>query len=365
MKTFKFERLVCIAVLLLVGSVAGLAQQQTTAPVSRGVALEVTYFKGRILAYQRIGEWTWYELFQRPEDWKAREGELPVAAVRIGPRYEDGVVKVRVTVLRGRNHEKEDFVAEYTVSLEKKTVVDELTGVGVVPFELQLVRAPTTVADPPTVTNKTKSIDVSVSPSESTLPTFKARFQNNAAKAVVAMAYHTAVEGVRRRTASPRNDDGSPIIKAGESMEFTMLYPTKVSPVSSGEVPPAMPGLVMNIETVIFADGTYEGDPLPAANYFALVAGQKSQLRAFLKVAQSKEFTNSPGDFNAAMNSVNVDSVMAEIVQRFTLNADQTKDARAAFDVGRGSAVKLFRNNQSEPVAALVQLIQKRIDGLP
>lgn len=363
MKTF--GRLVCIAVLLSAASIAGLAQQQAAAPVSRGVALEVTYFKGRILAYQRIGEWTWYELFQRPEDWKTREGELPVAAVRIGPRYDDGVVKVRVTVLRGRNHEKEDFVAEYTVSAEKKTVVDELTAVGVVPFELQLVRAPTTVADPPAVVNRTKSIDVSVSPSESTLPTFKVRFQNNSTKAVVAMAYHSAIDGIRKRTAAPRNEDGSPIIKPGDSMEFTMLYPMKVSPVSTGEVPPALSGLVMNIETVIFADGTYEGDPLPAANYSALVAGQKTQLRAFLKVAQSKEFTNSPGDFNAAMNSVNVDGVMAEIAQRFTLNADQTKDARGAFDVGRGSAVKLFRNNQTEPVAALVQLLQKRIDSLP
>ena len=89
----KFDRLVGIALLLTASSIAGLAQQQQAAPpVSRGVALEVTYFKGRILAYQRIGQWTWYELFQRPDDWKAREGELPVAAVRISPRSEDGVV---------------------------------------------------------------------------------------------------------------------------------------------------------------------------------------------------------------------------------------------------------------------------------
>ncbi|HKP69365.1 MAG TPA: hypothetical protein VJV05_08775 [Pyrinomonadaceae bacterium] len=362
----KFDRLVGIALLLSVSSIAGLAQQQqAAAPVSKGVALEVTYFKGRILAYQRIGQWTWYELFQRPDDWKVREGELPVAAVRISPRYEDGVVKVRISVLRGRNHETEDFVAQYTVSAEKKSVVDELTAVGVVPFELQLVRAPTTVADPPTVVNRTKSIDVSVAPSESTLPTFKVRFLNNSTKAVVAMAYHAAIEGVRRRTAAPRNEDGSPIIKPGEPYEFTMLYPMKVSPVSTGEVPPAMTGLVMNIETVIFADGTYEGDALPAANYFGLVAGQKTLLRAFLRVVQSKEFTNSQADFNAAINSVNVDGAIAEIVQRFTLNADQGKDVRAAFDVGRGSAVKLFRNNQSEPAAALAQLLQKRIDSLP
>ena len=364
MNTFKFERFVGIAVLLGAASIAGFAQNAAP-PVSRGVALEVTYFKGRILAYQRIGEGTWYELFQRPEDWKPREGELPVAAVRISPRYEDGVVKVRVSVLRGRNHETEDGVVQYTVSADQKTVVKELTAFGVVPFELQLVRAPTTVADPPTVVNKTKSIDVSVSPSESTLPTFKARFANNSSKPVVAWAYNTAVDGVRRRIASPRNEDGSPLMSPGESKEWTMLYPTKVSPVSTGEVPAALPGLVMNIQTVIFADGTYEGEPLPAANYLGLVAGQKTQLRAFLKLAQSKEFTNSPGDFNAAMNSVNVDSATTEIVQRFTLNADQTKDMRVAFDVGRGSAVKFFHEASKEPVAVLVERLQKRIDGLP
>src|SRR5688500_8132917 len=121
MKTSKIERLLATAALLLVAfSVSAPGQQAAATPPSpKGMVVEVTYFKGRGLAYQRVGEWSWYEMFQRPANWKPRAGEVAVAAVKVTPRLEDGIIKARVTVLRGKNHETEDFVADYTLSAEK------------------------------------------------------------------------------------------------------------------------------------------------------------------------------------------------------------------------------------------------------
>ena len=86
--------------LFFVSSPFSFGQAPQTSP-SRDQVLEVTYYKGRPFAYQRVGEWTWYELFPRASDWKPRAGELPVAAVKLYVRDEAGTVHVKVTVLRG------------------------------------------------------------------------------------------------------------------------------------------------------------------------------------------------------------------------------------------------------------------------
>ncbi|MEO8574348.1 MAG: hypothetical protein ABI481_10295 [Pyrinomonadaceae bacterium] len=367
MKSFKFARLIGIVALLAAACVSAFPQQSPSAtPASKGIVLEVMFFKGKILSYQRIGEWTWYEWLDRPADWKPRPGEVPVAAVKIATRVEDGVIKARVTVLRGVNHETEDFVAEYTLSPEKKAIIRELSSLGVEPFELQLVRAPATVADPPAVVNKTKSLQVSVEPMQSSLPTFLARVLNNSPKPVLCFTYHTSIDGVRRLTGAPRDEAGAIVIKPGETFERPFRYPMKVSAVSTGEVPPALSGLVFNVTSVIFTDGTYEGDAHGAATYLAGNAGQKAQLRSFLEVIRSKEFTNSETEVQAAISSVNVDAVLAEFVQKFpTLTPEQRSSLREAVDYGKSRAVKLFRGASGEPVAILIERLQARIDALP
>jgi hypothetical protein len=181
----------------------GQANQKEPAILSRDYVVEITYYKGRQLAYQRIGEGAWYDLFPRIADWKPHTNELPVAAVRISPREEGVAVKVKVTTLRGPNHEIEDFVAEYTVSVAK-TSVQELANFGVAPFELKLVRAPSTVAELPSITNETKSLVVSVEPASSTLPSFKARFVNSSAKQVTGFSYRTSINDETKLIGMPQ-----------------------------------------------------------------------------------------------------------------------------------------------------------------
>ncbi len=356
-----------IGLLLAALFISASAQQSTvTPPAAKAMALEVTFFKGKILAYQQLGNWTWYEWFQRPADWQPRPGEVPVAAVKISTRVDDGLIKARVTVLRGRNHETEDFVVEYTLVAEKKTIIRELSDLGVEPFELQLVRAPATVPDPPAVVNKTKSLQVSVEPAQSTIPSFTVRVQNNSPKPVVCFTYNTSIDGVRKVTGAPRNEGGVIVIKPGDTYQRPLRYPMKVSPISTGEVPPPLSNLLLSVTSVIFADGTYEGDAHAAATYLAGNMGEKAQLRSFLDLVRSKEFTNSPAEVEAAISSVSVDTVLAEAGQKFpSLTPEQKAQLRDAVDFGKSVGVKFFRSAGAEPAASLADRLQKRIDALP
>jgi len=363
----KLYQLVVLAFMLGTLTFSTVAQQPAVnAPATRGIALEVMYAKGAILAYQRIGEWTWYEGFRRQAEWKPGPGVVPVAAVRIATRLEDGIVKARVTVLRGRNHETEDFVAEYLVSTEKPTVIRELADLGVEPFEIILVRAPATVADPPAIVNKTKSLEVSVEPTQSTIPTFSARVLNNSPKPVAAFSYYTFADGRRRLIGQPRNKEGGALIKPGDSYELKLRQAMKVSTVSNGEVPSVVPDMVFNVTSVVFTDGTYEGDAYGAANYLAGNAAEKAMLRRFLDLIRSKEFARSEEQVEAAIAAVSIDAITAEMVQKFpTLSADEKGYLRDAVDFGKSLGVKLFRTNSAEPTPALAERLQKRIDALP
>ena len=375
MKAFDFKCALAVALVLAALSIGVSSQQPSGAAPQHsavslqapsGMVLEVMYVKGRILAYQRIGEWTWYGFFERVTAGKSRPGELHVDAVKIATRLENGVIKARVTVLRGTNHEAEDFVADYAVTPEKKITIRELSDVGVEPFEMQLVRAPSVVAEPPAVVNKTKSLEVSVEPAQSTIPTFSARFLNNSPKPVASFSYYTSVDGSRHMSGSPRNETGEALIKPGDTLERKFRYAMKVSAVSTGEVPPALPNLILNVTSVVFTDGTYEGDPLPVANFLTIKLGEKAQLRSFLDLVRSKGFTNSPGEIEAAIASVNADSVVAELTPKFpTLTAQDKAQLLGLVDLGKSLAAKFFKSISGEPVAAVAERLQKRIDSMP
>lgn len=367
MKTSQFVFLLAVLIGFAALSSPILSQPPAeVAPAGRDMVLEVTYFKGRTFSYQRPGEWTWYEMFQRPADWKPRAGEVPVAAVKLTPRLEDGVFKVRVTVLRGRNHETEEFVAEYKATAERKIPITELTALGVEPFEIQLVRAPSTVAEPPAVINKTRSVEVSVEPAQASLPTFVARFLNNSQKPIAALAVHTSIDGARKLSAMPSQEGGGVLIQPGGSYEKRIRYPMKLSNVSTGEVPPAAEGLVLNLTSVIFMDGSYEGDPLPAANYLAVNFGEKEQLRRFVDQVRARASITTSEILAAPTAQIDVDSLTADFMSKFpVLSAEQKGEVRKAIDFGRSRAVKFLSSIGAEPPAAVIERMQSRIAVLP
>lgn len=247
-----------------------------------GYALEVTYVKGRPFAYQRIGQWAWYALFARVEGWKPAPGEMPVDAVKITPRVEEGLVKVRVTVLKGKFLETELPVGDYPIAQNAKLTLDDLSKFGVVPFEVALVIAPATISELPAVVNQTKSLQASVAPDTATLPTFQLKLLNNSTKPVRAFTYETVANGRKRISAMPNKPEGGILIPPGQTHEEKIRVSLDSTTTSTGEVPAALKDVTVMITSVIFADGTFEGDVYQASRYRAFMLGERTQVKRIL-----------------------------------------------------------------------------------
>ena len=286
MKSYRLFLPVLLFVFGIVPNYFGQDEARTT-PASQSYVLEVTFIKGRPMTYQRIGGWTWYAGFQMVPGFKLPPGVLPVEAVKFYTREENGVVKLKVTILRGKNIEFEDFVTEYTVGVEK-VAIRELANFGVVPFEVSLVRSPSTAAYLPKVNNSTKSLIVSVEPVVSNLPAYKIRVLNNTSKPVAGFSYNTWLEGSRRYTGMPQQFDGTPLIVPGGSYEKVFPYALKTTTQSTGDVPQPIEGLELNVLAVIFTDGTFEGDRIDAARFRGYKIGEKIQLARILELLHSK-----------------------------------------------------------------------------
>lgn len=304
---------IAIWIFVLVFTTAGwaFAQSDQRATAAQNYAVEVTYYKGRQLAYLRIGQGAWYGLFQRIDEWKLKTGELPINAVRILTRDEGGVVKARVSVLRGPHLEVEDFVAEHALS-DKASIIADLTNFGVVPFELKLVRAPSTVAELPSIVNGTRSLLVSAEAVEAPLPSFTAKILNTSTKRVAGFGYRTLIDGVTKISGIQQRRDGLNLFGPGVTYLITLPYPVTQTVESTGEVPQARTGLQFELAAVMFEDGTFEGDSRPAGMFRAYKVGEKIQLSRILNLLQSPAAT-SPEALAAKVNELKAQITIADV----------------------------------------------------
>jgi len=337
-----------ILLFLFVSHGISLAQtdpQNAPARISKDNVVEVTYYKGRTLAYQRVGEWSWYELFPRVADWKPKPGEQPVAAVRVMPREENGVVTVKISVYRGRNHEVEDPVTEVTLGTSS-VAVKELLNFGVAPFELRLVRAPSTVAELPAINNGTKSLVVSVEPALSTLPSFKVKVLNSSQKPVIGFSYRTSIKDQTKLIGMPQDRKGGVLIEPGATYELTLRYALTLMTESTGEVPPAMTGLQLNILSVMFLDGTYEGNRIDAARFRGYKEGEKIQLARIVDLLKSSA-ASTPESLAIKTNELNYHITTSDLGSLLTefpgLPEAEIENLRSAAEVSALDIQKDFR----------------------
>lgn len=374
----KITLLLSVLAFLLALLTTAFSQENRASSITDNFALEVMSAKGRPLAYQRIGGWTWYDGFLRAPGFAPPAGVRPVEAVKIYTREESGTVKIKVTVLRGANLEFEDFVSEYSVGTDKITI-GELAKFGVVPFEVGLVRSPVTAAYMPKINNNTKSLVVSVEPIASNLPSYKIRVLNSSPKPVAGFSYNTFLEGRRRYTGMPQQFDGTPVINPGSSYEKIFPYALKATTQSTGEVPQPIEGLQLNVLAVIFADGTYEGDPIDAARFRGYKIGEKVQLTRILDALRSKSASSwetlapKVDEISYRISTSDIEPLLKEFPG---LPDGETENLRSAAEVSAsriqkdfvgtfGSGKKIDPAVFSAAINAAIAKCQKWLDSLP
>jgi hypothetical protein len=345
---------------------------------SSGYVLEVTYFKGSSLAFQTLVQNSLYGSFKPLPNWKPAPGEVPVQGVSLRPRQENGVVTIKVVVVRGDYLDKEDFVAEYVIS-ERTTVLEGLASVGIVPFEVKLVRAPSTVASLPTVENKTSSLIVSVEPTSSALPSFKVRVINASAKPVAALAFQTTIKGSAQNIGTPWNHDGGDLIAPGAAYEMTLRYPTKRVTETAGELPETRSGLQLEVLAVVFADGSYEGDAAPSARFRGRKLGEKIQLSRMVALlrspaaAASETLATKADELSYRIDLAEVKVIAPEFPE---LPSDEWENVRSSAELSAHNFQKEFKSTFgkgstippaifAEAVRSVLSRCEARINSLP
>lgn len=330
------RKLAIVFVVLCLGNIYGLAQIAEKKSVPNELALKIISFKGNPASYHPIPdeadrpEGSWTPRFQKIPNWRLPAGELPIKTVNFVLRRQGEAVKVTVSLYRGQKfHEKEEFVAVYLIRENETVMTKELTKFGIEPFELSVVKVTPSVSVLPTVVNETDSLEVSVEPNYSTLPSYKIRVMNNSGKAVSAFALSVTLNGAFQLSGMPQGFQGEPLIKPGAT--YVDIIPNTFRPEknSNEQISAVVPNQIIIIGTVIFADGTYEGGRQSAADFLAFTLGRKSQLKQIISLLQAAAENDFEFDkLNQQLSSLSIEvdeTEFNEFVKQFPSITEREK----------------------------------------
>lgn len=279
------KNLIIALVVIIVFATSSPAQ---SLPNETHLALEIIFLQGRTPAYQQVStsnskkSGAWYALFGRVPGWRLPKGSLPIDAVRLTSYFEGETVKLRVSVLRGKFQEVEDEVASYSLRENEVIEVKELVAFGVEPFVIKLVR-PSVNSELPGVVNKTNSVAVvSLEPMASTLPRYKLTLHNTSDKNLIAVSLSALSNGRVQTSSIRQNPYGEPVIEARETASLNQSLPVRGMPKPGGFEPLSSSAPQIVIESLVFEDGTYEGNQERVRMYLGFVIGRRTGLRRIL-----------------------------------------------------------------------------------
>jgi hypothetical protein len=307
------KRFLIAVVIALCWSVLANPQEKRTRPSPTGFALEVTYFEGRKPAYEPVqrarlpkGEGSWFGLFGHVRGWQLPAGAPPVGAVRVVPYLDGDAVSVNFSVLRGEFLDVEDTVGTVTLRENEVTSVEALRDFGVEPFKIKLIRVSPQPSEVPAVINKTKLIEVvGIEAVVSTFPCYKLTLHNLSDKDIRALRVYVMRDGKVGLSSTKQGDDGQPLVKAGGFGEVREILPTRAESTAAGYSPAAPGAHQIVIASVIFEDGTYEGEAASAANYQGYVVGKRTELTRIVPILD-----------NALATSASKEAIRAQLSQQ-------------------------------------------------
>ncbi len=329
------------------------AQSQQARPTATGLAVEVTYFEGRAPAYEPVrrtklprGEGSWFGLFGRVKEWQLPTGAQPVSAVRVVPYLDGEMVKVTISVLRGEKFlDLEDLVGTYTVRENEGIAIDSLRDFGVEPFKLKLIRVAPQTPEVPAVLNKTKSLEVvGIEPVVATLPRYKLTLHNLSEKNVSAIRINTMRDGKLSLSGMPQGEEGKPLVEAGSFKELNEMMLTRAEPTAAGYSPAAPRGQQIVIATLVFEDGSYEGDPEPAATYRGHTIGNRAELKRIVGLLE-----------DALTSSSSIEKVRTQL-SKLSYDFDQSDMAVLA-----SAFPEIDRNKLQTHIDVAIHLLRKEV----
>jgi hypothetical protein len=267
----------------LLASHASARQEAAARPQSK-IVVQVEYFKGAPLAYQRVPGSSWFGRFRTVATPQPRAAADRVLAVDVKTRIEGERVLIKVGVHVGEKHfDRLDVVATYNAAEGETIVARDLERFGVAPFSFKVLRVNETSVAAPLVVNQTQSIEAVISEFSATpLPRAKLTLRNLSSKGVRAVWLVSIVGGRNRSVRTVAERDAKILIEPGATHE-TVVGDTTTGQSSSADFTPASPESVI-VTTVVFDDYSYEGDVKYAATKRAFDDGQRLHLPRLIRL---------------------------------------------------------------------------------
>ena len=292
----RWTLLPAVSAILAIAANPSPAQGQQPTETADVVVLVTTYVDGRTVhdVVTRTPRTTWTPVFPKVPGPDSVAGEPPVAAIKYRRGLgDDGNVTVGVSVLRGQAHEQEQPVATVVVERGAPVIVDALRSVGVAPVTLRLTSLSPTTLYPPTVVNRTATLDVvSIEVLQQPNPRYEVTVRNLSSQP--ALNFHVvAYRGGRRALSGNQGHrDASPVVAPNGTYSF-VLDPAPAMRGNSGEWAPASHDTI-EIAAVLWEDGTIEGDPEPMAAVLGLYMGRAAQLARAIAVLKAVRGFDNP-----------------------------------------------------------------------
>jgi hypothetical protein len=186
---------------------------------------------------------------------------------------------------------------------------------GVEPFQIKVVRLVPQTPALPAIVNRTKSVEVvGIEPLVSTFPLYKLTLRSLSDKNISALQVNVEEGGGQELSGMPQGKDGQPLIKAGASFELKQPLATRVQATAEGYAPVSPKTQAIVIASLVFEDGTYEGDAQPAASYRGWAAGRKTELERIVPVLESALALSASADnLRANLSALSFDSDPADV----------------------------------------------------
>jgi hypothetical protein len=317
-----------LLILLIIFACTSLTLAQKTEPT--GLVVEVTFADGffpkpaQIDVHKDKSQGTWFAKFPKTPKANSIEKSETVRAVNFVTKIEKDKVNVKVSVFKGEKFfDKEELVALYSLGVGDEILINKLEQFGVQPIKITLVKITPNTSILPTVVNKTQSLQVvGLEPNYSTLPTFKVKISNNSAKAVKALHIGTRIGDKYLILASPRNRYGEDLIKAGEILEKTISNNYKQTSVSKDQNLEVQSEQIFEIITVVFEDGSYEGDVRPAIDILSFYQGEEIHLKRSIPILYELMEEDDLDKISRSLSAIKTDVNNSDLEKLFNKIAD-------------------------------------------
>lgn len=255
-----------------------LAQQTST-------VLEVRYADGRTTqrpVQARAGS-AWTGMFPRVAGADTRRAGLPLAALEISDTPAGHATDVTVALLYGRPHQHRIKVDTVTVTPGTPVTVERLTRFGVDPITVSIVEVKVPERRTPAVTSVSPELTVTVEASPNR-QAHRVVVVNHGGRPVVGFYFAAYRNGRLAFSGARRGPRREPLLSDGEGVAFELP--------ASGQVIDHIA-----ISSVIWNDGSFDGDPADALRDQAVHAGVARQLQSVMQAFRDATDAVRPQSF--------------------------------------------------------------------